>query len=359
MVHVHLHPPPPLNPASVAFEPRCTDLEAPSAPAPIPAPHRASLRVAHAAGQPQQLYQPLDLRLLQQQRLLRAAKPALLHPEARPAQPGAPRGVMRHSQLLSGQGHPLLRNRGSSGGGGAAFLLEAPQNSADRLQTDSTGAWPRHAASQWRSRGPRGQKKEVGPGAILAPPPAILSPLALPSDLALIKTLAHFPPGESLWILGYWRNEHIFNRLPIFFYICFFLSPFSTRMVFLKIHACLIALNVGEAQRDSQAPPAPTDTCTDLEPTTQETGLPRCRSPSHTALCQEAPEAGLECWGCQEAGPVPTFQLPSPLPASQRTGLHLGVNAQDFMNGCQCLSTPTRLVPSAEQRHPPPTGCQG
>ena len=33
---------------------------------------------------------------------------------------------------------------------------------------------------------------------------------------------------------GYWGNEHIFNRFPIFFYICFFLSPFCTRMVFFK-----------------------------------------------------------------------------------------------------------------------------
>lgn len=115
-----LHPP---NPASSASEPRCTDLEGPSAPALIPAPHRAALRVAHAAGQPQQLYQPLDLRLLQQQRLLRAAKPALLHLEACPAQPGAPRRVMRHSQLFPGQGQPLLRNRGSSGGGGRGMEL--------------------------------------------------------------------------------------------------------------------------------------------------------------------------------------------------------------------------------------------
>jgi len=33
---------------------------------------------------------------------------------------------------------------------------------------------------------------------------------------------------------GYGGNEHILNRFPIFFYICFFLSPFSTRMVFKK-----------------------------------------------------------------------------------------------------------------------------
>ena len=39
---------------------------------------------------------------------------------------------------------------------------------------------------------------------------------------------------------GYWGNEHIFNRFPIFVYICFFLSPFSTRMVFKKINAHLI-----------------------------------------------------------------------------------------------------------------------
>ena len=39
---------------------------------------------------------------------------------------------------------------------------------------------------------------------------------------------------------GYWGNGHIFNRFPIFFYICFFLSPFSTRMVFKKINAHLI-----------------------------------------------------------------------------------------------------------------------
>ena len=46
------------------------------------------------------------------------------------------------------------------------------------------------------------------------------------------------------------RNEHIFNRFPIEtycrfqfpFYICFFLSPFSTRMVFLKINAHVILL---------------------------------------------------------------------------------------------------------------------
>ena len=38
----------------------------------------------------------------------------------------------------------------------------------------------------------------------------------------------------------YWGNEHIFNRFPIFFYICFFLSSFSTRMVFKKINAHLI-----------------------------------------------------------------------------------------------------------------------
>ena len=39
---------------------------------------------------------------------------------------------------------------------------------------------------------------------------------------------------------GYWENEHVFNRFPIFVYICFFLSPFSTRMVFKKINAHLI-----------------------------------------------------------------------------------------------------------------------
>ena len=39
---------------------------------------------------------------------------------------------------------------------------------------------------------------------------------------------------------GYWGNEHIFNTFPIFVYICFFLSPFSTRMVFKKINAHLI-----------------------------------------------------------------------------------------------------------------------
>ena len=37
-------------------------------------------------------------------------------------------------------------------------------------------------------------------------------------------------------------NEHIFNRFPIFFYICFLLSPFSTRMVFKKINTHLIFL---------------------------------------------------------------------------------------------------------------------
>ena len=38
---------------------------------------------------------------------------------------------------------------------------------------------------------------------------------------------------------GYWENEHIFNRFPIFFYICFFLSLFSIRTVFKKINAHL------------------------------------------------------------------------------------------------------------------------
>ena len=41
---------------------------------------------------------------------------------------------------------------------------------------------------------------------------------------------------------GSWGNEHIFNRFPIFVYICFFLFPFSTRMVFKKINAHLIFL---------------------------------------------------------------------------------------------------------------------
>lgn len=75
-------------------------------------PRRAHFCAAHAAGQPQQLYQPLDLRLLQQQHLLGAAEPALLPPEAHPAQPQAPRGVLRHRQLLLGQGHLVLRSQG-------------------------------------------------------------------------------------------------------------------------------------------------------------------------------------------------------------------------------------------------------
>lgn len=41
------------------------------------------------------------------------------------------------------------------------------------------------------------------------------------------------------------RNEHIFDRFPIFFYICFFLSPFCTSMVFLKSNVHLILLVVG------------------------------------------------------------------------------------------------------------------
>ena len=40
--------------------------------------------------------------------------------------------------------------------------------------------------------------------------------------------------GESRGT-GEIRNDHIFNRFPVFFYICFFLSPFSTRMVFKKL----------------------------------------------------------------------------------------------------------------------------
>ena len=39
---------------------------------------------------------------------------------------------------------------------------------------------------------------------------------------------------------GYWGNEHIFNRFPIFVYIWFFLSPFSTRLMFKNINAHLI-----------------------------------------------------------------------------------------------------------------------
>ena len=46
-------------------------------------------------------------------------------------------------------------------------------------------------------------------------------------------------------IKGLGENEHICNRFPIFLYICFFLSPFSTRMVFKKINAHLIFLKVG------------------------------------------------------------------------------------------------------------------
>ena len=41
------------------------------------------------------------------------------------------------------------------------------------------------------------------------------------------------------------RNEHIFNRFPIFFYICFFLSPFCIRMVLKKSNVHLILLVVG------------------------------------------------------------------------------------------------------------------
>ena len=52
---------------------------------------------------------------------------------------------------------------------------------------------------------------------------------------------------------GYWGNGHIFNRFPIFFYICFFLSPFSTRIVFLKINAHLIFLEVGNLISGSSA----------------------------------------------------------------------------------------------------------
>ena len=46
---------------------------------------------------------------------------------------------------------------------------------------------------------------------------------------------------------GYWGHEHIFNRFPIFFYLCFFLSPFSTRMVFKKINAHLVFLEVSQS----------------------------------------------------------------------------------------------------------------
>lgn len=86
---------------------------APSAPTLVLYLHRAPLRAPYAAGQPQQLYQPLDLCLLQQQCLLRAAQPALLRSQARPAQPGAPRGVLCHGQLLPGQRHFLLRSQGA------------------------------------------------------------------------------------------------------------------------------------------------------------------------------------------------------------------------------------------------------
>ena len=42
------------------------------------------------------------------------------------------------------------------------------------------------------------------------------------------------------------RNECIFNRFPIFFYICFFfLSSFSIRMVFKKINTLLILMVIG------------------------------------------------------------------------------------------------------------------
>lgn len=86
---------------------------APSAPARALPPPRGPVRAADVAGQPQQLHQPLDLRLLQQQRLLRAAQPALPGPRSGPTQPGAPRRVLCHRQLLPGQGHFLLRSQGA------------------------------------------------------------------------------------------------------------------------------------------------------------------------------------------------------------------------------------------------------
>ncbi|XP_060148776.1 vasopressin V2 receptor isoform X1 [Globicephala melas] len=103
----------------------------------------APLRAAHVAGQPQQLYQPLDLRFLQPQRLLRAAKPALLRLDARPARPGAPRGVLCHGQLLPGQGHLLLRNEGRLPSRGSTKLSRLP---GDRLR-DRAGA---RQSAPWR-----------------------------------------------------------------------------------------------------------------------------------------------------------------------------------------------------------------
>ena len=45
---------------------------------------------------------------------------------------------------------------------------------------------------------------------------------------------------------GEMGNEYIFNRFPIFFYICFFfLSSFSIRMVFKKINTLLILMVIG------------------------------------------------------------------------------------------------------------------
>ena len=47
---------------------------------------------------------------------------------------------------------------------------------------------------------------------------------------------------------GEMGNEYIFNRFPIFFYLCFFFffwSSFSTRMVFKKINTLLILMVVG------------------------------------------------------------------------------------------------------------------
>ncbi|XP_036696132.1 vasopressin V2 receptor isoform X1 [Balaenoptera musculus] len=117
---------------------------APSPPAQTPAPHRAPLRAAHVAGQPQQLHQPLDLRFLQPQRLLRAAKPALLRPDACPARPGAPRGVLCHGQLLPGQGHLLLRNEGRLPSRGSTKLSRLPGDGLrDRAGVRQSAPWRR------------------------------------------------------------------------------------------------------------------------------------------------------------------------------------------------------------------------
>lgn len=69
--------------------------------------------------------------------------------------------------------------------------------------------------------------------------------------------------------------------------------------------------------------------------------------PSHTALCQKpqklASSAGVpEGWACTH------LQLPLSLPASQRTGLHLGSQCTGFYEWLpKTCPTPTKAAPSS------------